>query len=291
MGGETRRNGAHTGWRRNGVYSGWTHAGNHRVYVRVPTALKERAMSTNGEGPDYGDSPIVLVHGIATSSRSLKPLIRALGEERAVFAPDLPGFGLSDDPIHPLDVPGLAEALRRWMLDNRVAPAVVVGVSFGCQVAVDLAATYPVLAKKLVLIGPTIDPEGRDQLRLAGRLARGAIFASPRIAPHVLHDWIDAGPWRIARSLRLALQDRIETKLPEVEAPTLVVRGRHDAVVPRSWAKRVTELLPDAELVTVPGGHGPGPRAAAGLAPLVERFITGEEPATATAREAKTEAV
>ena len=44
-------------------------------------------------------------------------------------APDLPGFGLSDFPTHPLDVPGLAEALRRWMLDNEIVSAAVVAVS------------------------------------------------------------------------------------------------------------------------------------------------------------------
>ena len=64
---------------RNGIFSGWTRAGNHRVYVRVPTALKERAASSNGDGLDYEGPPIVLVHGIGASSRSLKPTIHALG--------------------------------------------------------------------------------------------------------------------------------------------------------------------------------------------------------------------
>ncbi len=97
------------GRRRNGVYGGWTHAGNSRVYVRVPSELKERSESSNGANgfgpvPELDSTPIVLVHGF-TSSRTLKPLIRALGSRRPVFAPDLPGFGMSDQPIHPLDVP------------------------------------------------------------------------------------------------------------------------------------------------------------------------------------------
>jgi 2-hydroxy-6-oxonona-2,4-dienedioate hydrolase len=257
----------------NGIFSGWTRAGSHRVYVRVPTALKERAASSNGDGLGYEGPPIVLVHGIGASSRSVKPIIHALGDEREIYAPDLPGFGLSDFPIHPLDVPGLAEALRRWMLDNQIHSAAVVAVSSGCQVAVDLAARYPELVEELVLYGPTIDPAGRNPLRLAGRWARGAIFASPALAPHQVHDLIDAGPWRAARSLKMALEDPVESKLPEVEAPTLVVRGSHDRLVPRTWVERVAELIPDAELASIRGGHVPGPRAAARLAPLVEGFV------------------
>jgi pimeloyl-ACP methyl ester carboxylesterase len=265
---------------RNGIFSGWTRAGGHRVYVRVPTALKERAASSNGDGLGHEGVPIVLVHGIGSSSRSLTPVIHALGEDRAVYAPDLPGFGLSDFPTHPLDVPGLAEALRRWMLDNQIVSAAVVAVSSGCQVAVDLAARYPELVETLVLYGPTIDPAGRNPLRLASRWARGAIFASPALAPHLFHDLIDAGPWRAVRSLRMALRDPVESKLPEVDAPSLVVRGSHDQLVPRTWAERVAELIPEAELASIRGGHVPGPRAAARLAPLIERFVFGrpEEP-------------
>ncbi|MGA8927287.1 MAG: alpha/beta fold hydrolase, partial [Solirubrobacterales bacterium] len=153
--------------RRNGVYGGWTRAGNTRVFVRVPTQLKRQSAghsngsNDNGSRPELGTTPIVLVHGLS-SSRTLKPLIKALGTRRPVYAPDLPGFGMSDQPIRPLDVPGLADALRRWMLDNKLAPAIVVGVAFGCQVAVHLAAAYPAAVDRLVLIGPTFDPEARS---------------------------------------------------------------------------------------------------------------------------------
>src|SRR5690242_7414302 len=141
--------------RRSGVYGGWTRAGRNRVFVRVPAELKRqaegRADPWNGNGgPPLDTTPIVLVHGLS-SSRTLRPLIKALGTRRPVFAPDLPGFGMSDPPTHPLDVPGLADALRRWMLDNRLSPAIVVGVAFGCQVAVDLAARHPASVDRLVL--------------------------------------------------------------------------------------------------------------------------------------------
>jgi pimeloyl-ACP methyl ester carboxylesterase len=266
------------GRRRNGVYGGWTHAGNTRVFVRVPTALKERSetaagLSGNGGPPELEDTPIVLVHGL-TSSRTLRPLIRALGSRRPVFAPDLPGFGLSDQPIHPLDIPGLSDALRRWLLENELAPAIVIGVSFGCQVAVDLAARHPATVDRLVLVGPTLDPKARRASRLALRWMRNAPRSSPRLAPTVMHDFIDAGPWRSVRTLRRAIGDRVEEKLADVEAPTLVVRPQRDHLVPEEWTERVAELIPDSELVVLPkAGHSVGPRTATRLTAVLASFL------------------
>ena len=270
------------GLRRNGVYGGWTHAGNSRIFVRVPTELKERSQSSNGASgngaaPELDVTPVVLVHGLS-SSRTLKPLIRALGTRRPVFAPDLPGFGMSEQPIHPLDIPGLADSLRRWLFDNQLAPAIVIGVSFGCQVAVDLAARHPATVDRLVLVGPTVDPDARSAGRLALRWARNAPRSSPRLAPTIVHDFIDAGPWRTMRTLRRALEDPIEDKLPEVEAPTLVVRPERDHLVPEEWTKRVAKLVPDAELVVLPKtGHSIGAKAAARLTALLVPFLVGAD--------------
>jgi pimeloyl-ACP methyl ester carboxylesterase len=265
--------------RRNGVYGGWTHGGNTRVFVRVPTSLKRQSVNrsngANGNGslPEPEATPIVLVHSLS-SSRTLKPLIRALGTRRPVYAPDLPGFGMSDQPIHPLDIPGLADALRSWMLDNHLSPAIVAGVGFGCQVAVDLAATYPAAVDRLVLVGPMFDPEARTPSRLALRWARNAPHSSPRLAPTIVHDFIDAGPWRSVRTLRRALEDPIEDKLGDIEAPTLVVRPERDHLAPAAWSERVAELIPDAELVVLPkAAHSIGPRTAARLTALLVPFL------------------
>jgi pimeloyl-ACP methyl ester carboxylesterase len=271
--------------RRNGIYGGWTHAGSNRVFVRVPTELKRRAgehmngSNGNGSAPELEETPIVLVHGLS-SSRTLKPLIRALGTRRPVFAPDLPGFGMSGQPIHPLDIPGLADALRRWMLDNQLAPATVVGVAFGCQVAVDLAAAYPASVDKLVLVGPMFDPKARTPGRLALRWARNAPRSSPRLAPTVVHDFIDAGPWRSVRTLRQALDDPMEDKLGDIEAPTLVVRPERDHLVREEWTERVAELIPDSELVTLPkAAHHIGSKTAARLTALLVPFLAESDDA------------
>lgn len=247
--------------------------------MRVPSQLKhlsEHPASFNGDTPELDATPIVLVHGL-TSSRTLKPLIRALGT-RPVYAPDLPGFGMSDQPIHPLDVRGLADALRRWLIDNDLAPAIVVGVSFGSQVAVELAVRHPAVVDRLALVGPTFDPKARSKSRLALRWARNAPRWSPHLAPTVMHDLVDAGPWRSLRTLREALGDRVERKLSRVEARTLVVRPERDHLVPEAWAERVAELIPDSELAVLPkAGHSIRPRAAVRLTDLLARFLGDDD--------------
>jgi pimeloyl-ACP methyl ester carboxylesterase len=265
---------------RNGLYGGWSHAGRERIFVRVPSELKRRAGNGNGSVHDLDATPIVLVHGFC-SSRSLRPLIKALGTRRPVFAPDLPGFGLSEQPVHPLDVPGLADSLRRWIFDNDLAPAIVVGVSFGCQVAIELAASHPSAVDRLVLVSPVFDPQARTPARLALRWVRNMPRSSPGLAPAVVHDVIDAGPWRSVRTIRKALDDPTEQKLDLIEAPTLIVRPEHDHLARPAWTELMAELIPDAELVVLlRSGHSIGPRAAVRLTALLAPFLADTEQAT-----------
>lgn len=284
------------------VYSGWTRAGGQRVWVRVPAELKRRANGNggpmhpgerwwrassyhalNGHGPieaGHEPAPIVLVHPIGMSSRAMVPLLRALGPEREVFAPDLPGFGLSDSPPKPLGVPGLATALRRWMIDNQVAPATVVAASLGSQVAVELAARNPALVERLVLVGPPLPSAARRPRRIARRVTRAAVGSSPRMTPALLRDRLDAPPWRLRQELRLVLAYDLEQHLPEVEAPTLVVRGERDKIATAEAAKRITGLLPRARSATLEhAGHMPGPRRSGHLAGLIESFVAEDPPA------------
>jgi 2-hydroxy-6-oxonona-2,4-dienedioate hydrolase len=58
---------------------------------------------------------------------------------------------------------------------------------------------------------------------------------------------------RAWRTLKLVIADKIEEKLPRIQAPTLVVRGAKDPVVPQRWAEEVARLLPKGQLIVIPG--------------------------------------
>jgi pimeloyl-ACP methyl ester carboxylesterase len=219
-----------------------------------------------GDGP-----PVVLVHGLAVSSRYFVPLGRRLRPRFRVIAPDLPGYGSSPTPPSPLDVPQLADALLDWLDLLEVERAPLVGNSLGCQIAVDLAARRPERVERLVLVGPTMDPAAPTIPRQALRLARDVVRESPLLNLTQARDYARMGPRRILASARFALADPLEQKLARVEAPALVVRGARDPIVPQAWAERVAALLPRGRLAVLPGAaHAAHWSAADAVARLVE---------------------
>ena len=114
----------------------------------------------------------------------------------------------------------------------------VLGNSFDCQVAVDLAVRYPDRLCGLVLVGPTIDPSVRTAARQVLRWLRDTAREDPLQPPILARGAMSAtpGPQRVAVTLAHALRDPIEDKLPLVRVPTLVTRGSREPIVPMAWA-------------------------------------------------------
>jgi pimeloyl-ACP methyl ester carboxylesterase len=83
------------------------------TYARV--ARVARTAAPGQAGATRTPHAVVCVHGFGVSGRYFVPLARRLGARGPVYVPDLPGHGRSGTPPAPLDVPGLAHALVRWM--------------------------------------------------------------------------------------------------------------------------------------------------------------------------------
>lgn len=225
----------------DGLRSVWTRVGGLRLHARA---------STWPTGPE---APIaVLVHGFVVSSAYMVPTARRLRPRWRVYAPDLPGFGASDHPGRPFTVPGLADALAEWMEVSRIGPATLVGNSLGCQIIVDLAVRHPELVDNLVLAGPTVDPAARSIRQQLGRLLLDAPRERPSLLALHARDWLRAGPAEVLATMRATVADRIELKLPLVAAPTLVVVGSRDPLVPLAWAAEASRLVPRGRLLVVP---------------------------------------
>ena len=192
----------------------------------------------------------MLVHGLVIPSRYMVPL----APDFPVYAPDLPGFGESDKPRRVLAVPELAEALHAWMRAIGLPRAALVANSFGCQIVAELAARHPEAVDRLVLQGPTVDAGARSLPVQVWRTLRNGRMEPPALGRISAVDYAKAGLGRAVRTTRAMMRDRIEDKLPRVRAPTLVVRGSRDPVVPQAWAERVARTLSDGRLVVVEGG-------------------------------------
>lgn len=218
-------------------------------------------------------TPCILLHGLAVSHRYLMPTARRLGS-RPTYVPDLPGFGLSDKPPTVLDVAGHADIVAALLDTLCTAPAVMFGNSFGCQVAVETALRRPDLVAALILVAPTTDPAAATVRGQLGRLVRDLPHEDPRQAPILAADLRDAGPRRIRKTLRYAVNDHIGAKLPALRVPTLFIRGSRDRIVPQAWLDQATALTPAARTVTVAGAaHNVVTTAGAETAAAVEAFI------------------
>jgi pimeloyl-ACP methyl ester carboxylesterase len=194
---------------------------------------------------------VVLVHGLVISSRYMVPTAEQLAYLCRVYAVDLPGYGKSYEPKTVLSLSELADALAGWMTVLGLAKAHLVANSFGCQILAEFALRHPERVDRLVFQGPTIDPAARSLVRQLLRLMANSRREHPSLGRITLVDYRKAGLRRAWATIKMALADPIEAKLPAIQAPTLVVRGEKDPVVPQGWAEKAARLLPRGELRVV----------------------------------------
>jgi len=245
-------------------------------------------------GVDEGAGvPVLLVHGggYDASGISWFRLVEPLALDRAVVAPDLPGFGGTQG----IEAIGSADALADLLaslLDALEMPAaVVVGVSMGGDVALRLALRHPERVAALVAIAPgglvervgsaplhalawagTRLPDAllRPLAALAGRGARATVRGFVRdpsvLPPEVVDAFAAEGSapgsglaygaynrWAIAR---VGMPHHLRDRVARIAAPTLLLHGTADPMVPIEGSRLAAERIPNATLVELEGvGH------------------------------------
>jgi pimeloyl-ACP methyl ester carboxylesterase len=197
-------------------------------------------------------APIVCVHGIGVTGDYFRPLARELAARgRRVVVPDLPGWGRSPRPARALGVDELADALLAFLSHEGIERVPLVANSLGCQIAVEAALRAPERVTSLVLVGPTVDPYLRPLPRLVVGFAVDCVREPPSLWWIIARDYLWMGVPRFARTARLAWRHRVETRLPLVRVPALVVRGARDGFVSQRWCEEAARLLPCGRLEVV----------------------------------------
>jgi pimeloyl-ACP methyl ester carboxylesterase len=97
--------------------------------------------------------PLFCLHPLDASSRLFGRLLSELADVRSVYAPDLPGCGESDPPPT-RDVANDATAISDMADDLRLRKIDLLGVDYGAEVALAVAAARPQLVRCLILFGP-----------------------------------------------------------------------------------------------------------------------------------------
>jgi pimeloyl-ACP methyl ester carboxylesterase len=235
---------------------------NDRVTIRV---------RTGGSGP-----PLVYLHPAA--GLAWDPFLDKLAQDYAIYAPEFPGTTPGDPyAIHQVDdlwdtVLIYEQALRELGLSG----VPVVGQSFGGMLAAELAAAYPALFSRVILL----DPVGlwRDDAPVANWIAAAPaelpalLFADPAgeaaqamLAlpqdPDALASAQAAMVWNLGATGKLCwpIPDRgLHKRLHRVTAPTLIVWGEQDALASPVYAEEFRTRIAGSRVEIIPkSGHIP----------------------------------
>jgi pimeloyl-ACP methyl ester carboxylesterase len=188
-----------------------------------------------GSGP-----PLVLVHGLAGSWRWWRTVLPALAAERRVHLLDLPGFGgLPRARLFDLD--RALDWLEDWSAAADIGPADVVGHSLGGLLCARLAARRPEAVRRLVLVAPA-GLATHSAVGSAVPLAIALLRCRPRFLALLTRDALRSGPIAIGSAALAVVAADLRTDLPAVRAPTLVLLGERDPLVPHAHAEDLGEV-------------------------------------------------
>lgn len=247
--------------------------------------------------------PVLLVHGFLVSHLEFDDVIDPLAARFRVVAPDLPGFGDSEKPSptrYGYGVESFAEALADVIAAMELGRVSLLGHSMGGAVALTLAASHPELVERLVLVDALVYPfplELRSRVSLLPVLGpflfkqlygRGTFRGYFR--EHVFSPEFDVPLDRIDRyydqfntpaaresayAVLSAMTDTraVVARIPRVKAPTLVVWGRHDRLLPPVFGQRLAREIGGARLELLDAGHAPNEERPEELVAIAGEFL------------------
>ena len=251
-----------------------------------------------GVGP-----PLLLLHGIGSSSRSFRHQLAGLSDAYDVIAWDAPGYGRSEDPAAAFTLEDLADQAVGLLGDLDIDSCHILGVSLGGVVAQLMYQRHPAHVRSLILADTT--PGGgalpepmrsdrvRQRLESLERLGprgmaeqRAPQLARPEAPPELIAELVDimaevrpAGYRAAATALG---RTDLTSQLKAIRAPTLVIHGECDRVVPLSTARELTDAIPDAHLVVIPdAGHVANQEQPEAFNAAVRDFLSTRRPESA----------
>ena len=220
---------------------------------------------------DDGAKPVLLLHAWGESRRSFDRLVPLLTAFR-VFAPDLRGQGGADKPEDGYSLAEQAEDAAAILDALRLPRAFVVGSSSGGYVAQQLAVTHPVQVGALVLVGSPASLQGRTSVAdevdtltdpLDEDWVRESLSWFPlvhEVPPWYLEDRVRDGlmmPAHAWKAILNGLRDATPpTESGTITAPTLILWGAEDNLLPRTGQEALAARIPASVLKVYPGvGH------------------------------------
>lgn len=274
-------------------------AGAATVCVSADTpVIRDRDVSAAGRRIHFleagSGSPVVLLHGLGADVRTWRHAIPALTGDFHVYAIDQLGFGRSDKPEIPYRVRTLVDSLTAFLDAVGLEKVSLVGNSLGGWVAAAFAIDHPDRLRSLVLVdaagyGEEPGQVVRDYLSqfdpatvaLAEQMLRGMTPEQQRTAQALVASYVAR---RLSRPDGFAMaslaesmvrgEDALGPELKRIAAPTLVVWGRNDPIVPLRVGEALARDIPGARRVVLDlCGHRPQTECTAAFNAALRSFL------------------
>lgn len=258
--------------------------------------VRERSVTIDGVpsaywdyGPEDAPMTIVAVHGFRGDHHGLEPIVAQLRGLRVV-SPDLPGFGESAPLSGRHDIAGYARWLRQFVDALDLSSVVILGHSFG-SIVVSAAVADGLEADRVILINPIAAPALSGPNGFLSRLTLlyyragralperlgAALLGSPVIVRFMslvmvqtsnrdlrrwIHDQHDryfsgyATRDSVVESFEASITSDVSVVAERLTTPTLLIAAERDPITPVADEQRLSERMPHARLVVIPGvGH------------------------------------
>ena len=242
--------------------------------------------------------PVLLLHAGVADSRMWQKQFEAFSDQLQLISYDMRGFGRSEMPAGPFcnyeDARGVLDHLG-------IEKAIVMGISFGSAVALDLALAYPERVEALILGAPSVSGDQPSDRIKAFWDKEEAAFADgdpekatrlnvefwvdgPNRAPEQVESWIRALVYDMQLSIfQKAIPDDIDEvglqppaigRLHAVAVPTLLLVGDQDLEEKQRLTAHLERAIPGSKRVVLPGvGHMLNMEHAAQFNGAVRRFL------------------
>ncbi len=218
-----------------------------------------------------------LLHGLLCSGTFMEPTAQELAPQNTVCIPDMIGYGRSETPERALNIEEHAAALKELIEALGLVKPVLVGGSYGCNIAAELGAQLANApahnVKGLVLIGPA-DVQGKSVRELLGNLAKDGLHEPAVMVPNVIGDVSRIGVDRCLQQLDYMADHEFDKALLDCSVPILLIKGELDQLSSEELVQEKFHTLPNCQAINVIGSaHCLSVSDPALIAEMVQDFV------------------
>ncbi|MBI1370555.1 MAG: alpha/beta fold hydrolase [Planctomycetes bacterium] len=239
---------------------------------------------------------VLLIPGLGSTCRLLDPIVYSLNDGFCLLGVDNRGVGqsIAHRPVHTLHdySADLIELLDHLQIER----AHIVGISLGGIIAQRFAVDHPGRVNRLVLMSCAhkFGPYLREMALLTGNMLRrfpSRVFAAALEVLSAGPLYLDEDPGRVERKVIESMQTNISRMAIgrqlralgasdpredeySILAPTLVISGEFDGLIPACYGRRMARAIPNSRFVLVrDAGHNPLAECPLKVLPLIMEFL------------------